>query len=114
MPPTCSCSPRSRRRSGSSSSRRWPADCRCSPPTRTDRPRSLPRRTGWLVPADDQPALTETLLSAASDPQERRRRGERAHKHARSGYGWPVIAAQIADLYDEVSGGLDAQRAALA
>ena len=52
--------------------------------------------TGWLVPADDQPALTETLLSAASDPQERRRRGERAHEHARSGYGWPVIAAQIA------------------
>jgi len=70
--------------------------------------------TGWLVPADDQPALTEALLRAASDPQERRRRGEHAHEHARSGYGWPVIAARIADLYDEVSGDLDAQRAALA
>jgi glycosyltransferase involved in cell wall biosynthesis len=68
--------------------------------------------TGWLVPADDQPALTEALLSAASEPQERRRRGERAREHARSDYGWPVIAARIAQLYDEVSGDLE-QPAAL-
>jgi glycosyltransferase involved in cell wall biosynthesis len=70
--------------------------------------------TGWLVPADDQHALTETLLSAASDRQERRRRGDRAHQHSRSGYGWPVIAARIADVYEQLSGGLDAQRAARA
>jgi glycosyltransferase involved in cell wall biosynthesis len=70
--------------------------------------------TGWLVPADEQPALTEALLSAASQPQERARRGERAYERARSGYGWPVIAARIAHLYDEVSGDLDAQRAARA
>jgi glycosyltransferase involved in cell wall biosynthesis len=69
--------------------------------------------TGWLVPADDQPALTEALLSAASHPQERRERGERAHEHARSGYGWPVIADRIAHVYEQVSGDLDAQRAAL-
>ena len=70
--------------------------------------------TGWLVPADDQHALTEALLSAASDPRERRQRGERAHRHARSGYGWPMIAARIADIYNQVSGGVDAQRAARA
>jgi glycosyltransferase involved in cell wall biosynthesis len=70
--------------------------------------------TGWLVPADDQAALTEALLSAASHPQERRQRGERAHRHTRSSYGWPVIAARIARLYEQVSGGLDAQRAARA
>ena len=68
--------------------------------------------TGWLIPADDRHALTETLLTAASDRQERRRRGERAHRHSRSGYGWPVIAARIADIYEQLSGGLDAQRAA--
>jgi glycosyltransferase involved in cell wall biosynthesis len=70
--------------------------------------------TGWLVPPDDQHALTETLLRAASDAQERRRRGDRAHQHSRSGYGWPVIAARIADIYEQVGGGRDMQRAARA
>jgi glycosyltransferase involved in cell wall biosynthesis len=67
--------------------------------------------TGWLVPPDDQQALTEALLAVASDPQERRQRGERAHRHSRSNYGWPMIAARIADIYTQVSGGADAQRA---
>ena len=69
--------------------------------------------TGWLVPPDDQQALTETLLSAASNPDERMRRGQRAHQHSRSGYGWQVIAARVAGLYDQLSG-LEAQRAARA
>jgi glycosyltransferase involved in cell wall biosynthesis len=67
--------------------------------------------TGWLVPADDQHALTETLLKAISDPPERRRRGNRAHQYSRAGYGWPVIAARVAEVYDQLGGGLDAQRA---
>jgi len=67
--------------------------------------------TGWLVPADDQHELSEALVAVASDPQERRRRGERAHEHSRSSYGWPVIAARIADLYNELTGGRDAQQA---
>jgi glycosyltransferase involved in cell wall biosynthesis len=70
--------------------------------------------TGWLVAADDQQALTEALLSAASDPSERRQRGERACRHSRTNYGWPMIAARIAEVYDQVSRGLDAQRAARA
>ena len=70
--------------------------------------------TGWLVPADDQHALTEALLSAAADPQQRRQRGERAYRHSHANYGWPMIAARIADAYEQVSGGLDAQRAARA
>ena len=67
--------------------------------------------TGWLVPADDPHALTETLLSAASDPQDRRRRGDRAYQHSRSNYGWPVISARIADIYEQIGGGRDAHRA---
>ena len=70
--------------------------------------------TGWLVPADDQQALTETLLRAASDPDERRRRGDDAHRNSRSSYGWPVIGARVADVYDQVIGDLDARRAARA
>jgi glycosyltransferase involved in cell wall biosynthesis len=68
--------------------------------------------TGWLVPADDQNALAETLLVAASDAQERKRRGSRAHQHSRKSYGWPLIAARTAEIYDEIVGALDTQRAA--
>ena len=68
--------------------------------------------TGWLVPADDQRALAEALLNAASDPQERRRRGEHAHRHSRASYGWPLIAARIANIYDQLAGRLDRQRVA--
>jgi glycosyltransferase involved in cell wall biosynthesis len=68
--------------------------------------------TGWLVPADDQQALADALVAAVSEPLERRRRGERALRHSRSSYGWPVIAARVAELYEELRGGLDAQRAA--
>jgi starch synthase len=67
---------------------------------------------GWLVPADDQHALAETLLIAASDPQERTRRGNRAHQHSRTNYGWPLIAARTADIYDQLAGPLDTRRAA--
>jgi glycosyltransferase involved in cell wall biosynthesis len=67
--------------------------------------------TGWLVPADDQQALTETLVAAASDAGERARRGERACRHSRSEYGWPVIAARIVEIYEQLAGGIDARRA---
>jgi glycosyltransferase involved in cell wall biosynthesis len=70
--------------------------------------------TGWLVPADDQHALTATLACAATDRQERRRRGDHAHQHSRSSYGWPLIAARVADIYDRVSAGRDTQRVARA
>ncbi len=60
--------------------------------------------TGWLVPADDEDALAETLLAAASDAEERKRRGNHAHQHSRANYGWPLIAARIVDLYDELTG----------
>jgi glycosyltransferase involved in cell wall biosynthesis len=68
--------------------------------------------TGWLVPADDQDALAETLLAAASDSQERQRRGNRAHQHSRTSYGWPLIAARIVNLYDELTRHLSKYRAA--
>jgi phosphatidylinositol alpha 1,6-mannosyltransferase len=68
--------------------------------------------TGWLVPADDQNALAETLLAVASDPEERERRGTRAHQHSRASYGWPLIVARIVDIYDQLAGRLDTQRVA--
>ena len=58
--------------------------------------------TGWLVPPDDEGALADALVSAASDAEERRRRGARAYRHSHDHYGWPLIAARIAALYAEL------------
>ena len=68
--------------------------------------------TGWLVPADDQNALAEALVAVASDPQERQRRGNRAHQYSRANYGWPLIVARVLRIYDELAGRLDTQEAA--
>ncbi len=59
--------------------------------------------TGWLVPPDDEDALAEALLTAATDTNERHARGARAYSHSRASYGWPVIAPAIASLYNELS-----------
>ena len=53
--------------------------------------------SGWLVPPDDQPALEQALVEAASQPDERRRRGQQAAHR----YGWAAIAAQVADVYEQ-------------
>jgi glycosyltransferase involved in cell wall biosynthesis len=68
--------------------------------------------TGWRVPADDQDALAETLLAVASDPQERKRRGNRAHQHSRTSYGWPLIVGRVVTVYDQLTGRPYKQRAA--
>jgi glycosyltransferase involved in cell wall biosynthesis len=58
-------------------------------------------RTGWLVPPDDEEALVDALVTAASDPEERRARGQRAHVESRR-YAWPVVARRFAALYEEL------------
>lgn len=58
--------------------------------------------SGWLVPADDESALTAALLEAATDAHERRRRGRQAAADARRRYSWSTIAAYIAGLYEEI------------
>ena len=55
-------------------------------------------KTGWLVLPDSVDALTDALVTAAS---ERRARGERAYAESRR-YGWPAIARRLASLYEEL------------
>ncbi len=43
--------------------------------------------TGWLVPVDDEDALTAALVEAVGDEAERRRRGGLARERARARYG---------------------------
>ena len=46
------------------------------------------RPTGWLVPPDDELALSETLVDAVNRPQEIARRGDAALAHARAHLSW--------------------------
>jgi glycosyltransferase involved in cell wall biosynthesis len=58
-------------------------------------------KTGWLVPPDGVDALSDALVTAASDREERRARGARAYAESRR-YGWPAIARRLASLYEEL------------
>lgn len=58
--------------------------------------------TGWALPPDDEQALETALVEAATDSRERRRRGRQALREARRRYGWPAIAGQVANLYEDV------------
>ena len=53
--------------------------------------------TGWLVPVDDEEALTAALVAAVSDETERRRRGELARERARERYGEAGVARRVHD-----------------
>src|SRR6266700_6440106 len=59
-------------------------------------------KTGWLIPPDDQDSLTEALVAAASDHQQRLARGWRAHTESRH-HGWPVTIRRLTLLYDELA-----------
>ena len=58
-------------------------------------------KNGWLIPPDDEQALTNALIEAATDTHERQHRGQQAASDAHHHYGWPAIATQITDLYEQ-------------
>jgi glycosyltransferase involved in cell wall biosynthesis len=57
--------------------------------------------TGWLVPPDDEIALAEAICAAVADPDERRKRGERALAESDQ-WAWPPIAVRLGAMYDEL------------
>jgi glycosyltransferase involved in cell wall biosynthesis len=60
--------------------------------------------SGWLVPPDDEQALEQAFIQAASQPDERRRRGQQAAAQAVQRYGWAAIATQVAGVYEKAVG----------
>ena len=66
-------------------------------------PRSIVEHgeTGWLVPPDDQQALTEAITHALRNTDDRRRRGTAALRHAHERYTWPAIANHLASIYQD-------------
>ena len=61
-------------------------------------------QTGWLVPPDDEDALAAALVMAVNDANERRRRGTAAYAAVRTRYGWPIVGAQLALIYEALLG----------
>jgi glycosyltransferase involved in cell wall biosynthesis len=61
-------------------------------------------QTGWLVPPDDEEALAAALVMAVNDAHERRRRGAAAYAAVRTRYGWPIVGAQLAVIYQALLG----------
>ncbi len=57
---------------------------------------------GLLVPAGDIPALADGLARLLDDTPLRRRLAERAFDEANGLYSWPVVARQIAGVYETV------------
>jgi glycosyltransferase involved in cell wall biosynthesis len=62
-------------------------------------------RTGWLVAPGDQEALAAAMVQAVNDPDERRRRGERARQVAVERFSWTSIAARLASVLADVAAG---------
>jgi D-inositol-3-phosphate glycosyltransferase len=60
--------------------------------------------TGFSVPDQDPEALAEKLMEILGDSSKREQMGRNAAEYARK-YSWPIIAAQIKQVYDEISRG---------
>ena len=59
---------------------------------------------GLLVTPGDIPALTQAIARLLDDADLRRRLAETAYDEAKRLYAWPVIAAQIAGIYESLCG----------
>jgi glycosyltransferase involved in cell wall biosynthesis len=62
-------------------------------------------RTGWLVPRDDEAAMTEALLEVTNNEDERRRRGREARADALERFSWPGIAESVAAVFEQAVSG---------
>ena len=67
--------------------------------------------TGWLVPPDDEHALSETLVVAANRPQDIARRGDAARAHARTHLSWAGRVSKFEEAYTRARDHRDAASA---
>ena len=81
-----------------------PIACRAgAPPTFIDDDPRSPDRSGWLVPPDDEAALADALVQAASDAAERARRGAAGRAHVLERFAWPALARRVEERYAAVA-----------
>jgi hypothetical protein len=62
-------------------------------------------KDGLLVPADDEDALADAMLRMAREPEERRRMGEAARKHAEEEFTVEVMVHRSVAFYREILDG---------
>ena len=55
---------------------------------------------GWLIPPDDELALTEVLVEALTHPEALRARGDAAVTFVRQRFSWARIAAAMSATYE--------------
>lgn len=60
------------------------------------------RKNGWLIPADDSPALLEALTTLFDDPQLRKTLGENARQCVVSKYSLDAVTSQMVGLYNDL------------
>ena len=60
--------------------------------------------TGWLFEPDDRDGLTEALVEAVNEPEERRWRGRLAREEAVHRLSWPTLAARLDRVLSDVAG----------
>jgi len=56
---------------------------------------------GWVVAPDDERALAAALVEAAGNPEELRRRGERAYVQIRAAYSWRSLVGRFISVYED-------------
>ena len=61
--------------------------------------------TGWIVEPDDREGLTDAILAALGDEDERERRARAAQREAEERYSWPALAGRLAGGLDDVAAG---------
>ena len=76
-----------------------------APPTFIDADPASTSRSGWLVPPDDEQALADALVEAATDRPERMRRGRAGREHVIERYAWPGLARRVEEIYAAAAGG---------
>jgi phosphatidylinositol alpha 1,6-mannosyltransferase len=57
---------------------------------------------GWLVPPDDEAALSEALV-AALDPAQRATRAANALAQVQASYSWSAAADQVVEVYEQIT-----------
>ncbi|HZO06076.1 MAG TPA: glycosyltransferase family 4 protein [Solirubrobacterales bacterium] len=58
--------------------------------------------TGWLVPPDDVDALTQAMVAAVNDKEDRRLRGQRARGEVVGIYAWEQIGRTLAAVAGDI------------
>ena len=56
---------------------------------------------GWIIEADDEDALADSIVEAVNDTETRRARSDNAYSQIRAGYAWSFLTERFVAVYEE-------------